>query len=344
VAEDDKEEKLPPRVEKALAAARRQAKGDRNKGTRGGRWLAFIPVTIGVLLFALVMPRSTEPRDIPMPAVDGAALKKVTDADIARAARARSSRLPDDVLALGTAIRQLNRAQTDSKPEEAESAVAQARVTVDDAKRALKKESLEDVLTLRAVQLDEFLAEVAKFESTGQESKELTDLGGTFVARMRDATWIDGSRVLLDKAQRRAAYKLVWNAVAGVSGPEFDLSVDEERVLYTLYIAHPHVPDSRLPTVRAELAQAHDEGACSTAHANERRLVEMWRAEKIQKLAILDPSYPTDYALGVAYYRAGRYEQSIDAFRRWIDKHPEGAYALRARNHLRAALAAYGAI
>ncbi len=343
MAGDDKEKKLPRRVEKALDAARKAVDGDRTRGTRGGRWLALVPVTIGLLLFALVMPRATEPRDIPMPALDGAALRKTMDADRARAARARDKRLPDDILVLGTAIRGLNRAQTHTGAD-AEMVVAQARIAVDDAKRALKKESLEDILTLRAVQLDEFLAEVAKFEATGKETPELVDLAGGFIPRMREATWIRGDRVLLEDAQRRAAYKLVWNAVAGVSGPDFELSVDEERVLYTFYIAHPHVPEARAAAVEAELAQATDPAACAAAHANEHRLVELWRADKIQKLAALDPSYPTDYALGVAYYRAARYEASIDAFRRWIDQHPDGPYTLRARNHLRAALAAYGAI
>ena len=344
MADDDKEKApLPPRVEKALALARQAVKADREKGTRGGRWLALVPVTLGVLLFALLMPRATAPRDIPMPALDGAALRRTIDADRARAARARQTRLPAEILAFGSAIRQLNRAQASREPD-AESLVAIARQAVDDAKRPFTKDSFEDLLTLRAIQLEEFLAEVARFESTGIESPELVELGAGFVERMREATWVQGTRVLLDDAQRRSAYKMVWNALAGISSPEFQLTVDEERVLYMLYIAHPHVPDSRRLAIRAELAQASTPAACEAAHTNEQQLVELWRADKIQRLAAVDPSYPTDYALGVAYYRAGRYEASIDYFRRWVDKHPDGAYALRARNHLRAALAAYGSI
>jgi hypothetical protein len=345
VAEDDSEKpkRLPPRVEKALALARSAVEADRRKGTRGGRWLALVPVTVAVLLGALMMPRSTEPRDIPMPALDGAALRRAIDADRARAARAREHRLPAELLALGTAIRQFNRAQTD-RSDDAERVIDGARAAVDDAKRTLTKDALEDLLTLRAVQLDAFLVEVARFESTGVETPELVDLGGGFVARMREAMWMEGNRVVLDDAQRRSAYKLVWNAVAGIALPEFELSVDEERALYALYLAHPHVPEARRRDVQIELAQARTDAACDAARVNERRLVELWRAEKIQRLQRVDPSYPVDYALGVAYYRAGRYEASVDQFRRWIDLHPDGPYALRARNHLRAALAAYGSI
>ena len=39
---------------------------------------------------------------------------------------------------------------------------------------------------------------------------------------------------------------------------------------------------------------------------------------------------------------SGRYDASAEAFRAWLDKHPDGPYSLRARNHLKAALAAYG--
>jgi hypothetical protein len=46
--------------------------------------------------------------------------------------------------------------------------------------------------------------------------------------------------------------------------------------------------------------------------------------------------------MGVAYYRVGRYDTSLEAFRSWIEKHPDGPLSLRARNHMKAAMAAYG--
>lgn len=341
--DDNEKDALPPHVEKALAAARTAVKSDKQSGTRGGRWLALVPVTAAVVFFALLMPRATEPRDIPMPALDGKALRATIDADRARAAAAKTNRLPGEVLAVGTAIRALNKTSTRTGPD-APYEVERARQAVDDAKLQLGKDAVEQLLSLRAIQLEEFLVEVSRFESTGQETPELVELGANFIARMREATWIDGNRVVLDEAERRAAYKMVWNAIANMGGGPFALTVDEERALYTLYIAHPHVSDAQRPIVLAELAQAKGDDECARARANERRLVELWRADKIQKLSALDPSYPTAYALGVAYYRAGRYETSIEQFRRWIDAHPDGPYSLRARNHLRAALLAYGDI
>jgi TolA-binding protein len=79
-------------------------------------------------------------------------------------------------------------------------------------------------------------------------------------------------------------------------------------------------------------------------NAEERREAELWRVDKIRKLALIDPSYPGSYALGIAYYRAGRYDLAADAFTAFISAHPDGPYALRAKNHLKAALAAHGAL
>jgi hypothetical protein len=344
VADDDSQkEALPAHVEKALADAREVVKGGKPKGTSGGRWLALIPVSVAVLFMALLMPRTTEPRDIPMPSLDGSALRRTISADRARASAARATRLPGEVLAVGSAIRAYNRTLVKSGaslPFE----VDRARNAIDEAKQGLGKDGVEQLIALRAIQLEEFLAEVSHYESTGEETNDLIDLGSNFITHMRDAGWMDGRRILLDDTERRCAYKLVWNTVAGLQNELFALTLDEERALYTLYIARPHVPDAQRESMVVELSQAHTPEECRAAQSTERRLAEMWRADKIQKLARIDPSYPAAYALGVAYYRAGRYETSVEFFRKWLDEHPDGAYAIRARNHLRAALEANGSI
>ena len=46
--------------------------------------------------------------------------------------------------------------------------------------------------------------------------------------------------------------------------------------------------------------------------------------------------YPTE---GVARYRHRDYEASVQSFREWLMQHPDGPWTIRARNHLRAALA-----
>ena len=311
--------------------------------TKGSRWLALVPVSAALLTFLLLVPRSTPPEDIPLPQLDGLALRAVLADDASRARDARSHRLPTDILAVGSAIRSVNKQITSGDAE----AVAPARATLDDALRGAfgrdPKEALDQMKTLRAVQLEEFLVEVQRFESTGQQSPELLELGGGFVERMRDAGWVDGRQVSLDDVQRRAAFKLVWTAmVGGAQSPELALALDEQRALYTLYLTRPHVPDGQRGSFETMRRGAASPDECRTVAAKERIAAELWRADKIKRLGELDPAYPTSYALGVAYYRAGRYDQSMDAFRSWMDSHPDGPLALRARNHWKAAFAANG--
>lgn len=343
MARDDTVRKspLPAHVERALARAR--GGGDRKpEPSRGGRWLALVPVSVAVVLFALLMPWATPPDAVPLPDVDERAVAEVARADRARAERARADRLPGDVLAVGSAVRAMNLA--DAKQAD-DVAVAAARRHLDDALAAAmaRAGAEEDLVALRAVQLEAFLGEVARFEATGDVSEELEALGGGFVRKARAAGWIQGSRVLLGEPELRAAYKVVWNALAGTDvRPAFQPTLDEQRVLYRTYLSLPHPPEAVRPGLDAERRAATTEADCERARFNEHRATELWRAEKIKKLGAIDPTYPTGYALGVAYYRAGRYDLAVEAFRAWLDAHPDGPWSLRARNHLKASLAAYG--
>lgn len=363
MADDDKErggsarsKPLPPSVERALARARARStdksvlatifeKLSGGKGRAADRWLALVPVGLFVTMGALMIPRSAPPVDTPLPEIDERALDAVTHEDAMRVAAAKTTRLPGDVLALGSAIRAFNALQGGAAKATEEDAVA-ARAAIDDARTLLgtRETGPSDLLTLRAVQLDAFLGEVGRFEETGVVSPNLEELGGAFIDRMRDAGWVTGSNhVLLTQAQRRAAFKVVWNAVAGVDQLLlFQLTLDEQRALYTLYLAHPHVAEGQRTALEAQRAAAKTEAACDRVDFDERRSLEMWRVEKIKRLGALDPTYPTAFALGGAYYRAGRYDLSIESYRSWLAAHPEGPLALRAQNHLRAAVTAYG--
>jgi len=352
VASDENETRLPAEVERALAKARADASrrgtsgGPSAGGGSSGRWLAFVPVSVAALMFLLMMPRAAPPDDVPIPELDARALLAAERDDAARAALARTERLPDDVLAVGSALRAVGKAQVHT---EAPDDVTNAKTTLDHAlglllSRGDDEAKIHDQLkTLRAVQLDAFLAEVAKYEETGKATTDLEELGGAFVERMTAAGWIEDHRVLLTEHERRAAYKAVWTAlVGGTQVPALALTLDEQRALYTLYLARPHAPEAQRAAFVVQRKAATTPEECERAQTAERVATEMWRADKIRRLGEIDPEYPTFYALGVAYYRAGRYDQSVEAFRAWVDRHPDGPWSLRARNHLKAALAAYG--
>jgi hypothetical protein len=338
---------LPPAVERALAEAREVARtGDRvpRAGTKGARWLALIPVTALAVTGLLMMPRATPAEDVPLPVIDVRALAAAKRDDAARAAAARTTRLPGDLLAVGSAMRAFNKAQVrGANPTDA----SEARLKLDDALKGLASNDAAQVFdglkALRAVQLDGFLAEVTEFEATGKSTPELDELGGAFIDRMVSAGWVSKGRVLLDDAQRRAAYKLVWTAAVGLEqNPNLALSIDEQRALYTLYLRRPHPPEVQRLSLEGLRRDAKNDEECARAGANEQLARETWRNDKIKKLAQIDPTYPAAYALGVGYYRAGRYELAADAFRAWLEAHPEGPYSIRARNHLKAAITAYG--
>lgn len=339
---------LPESVVRALAEARATAAsaGSRRTpeaGTRSARWLAAIPLTAAALTMLLLMPRATPPEEIPLPQVDGKALDAIRKDDMGRAAAARETRLSGEVLAVGSALRAFNRAQVSNASADdiglAHTALEHAFEIV-----ASDRATRVDVLrSLRAVQLEGFLTEAERFESTGTSSEELELLSGPFLDHMSLAGWVDHGKILLDEPARRAAYKLVWNTLIGADRlPELKLSLDENRALYTFYLTHPHASEAQRQAYANMRRVAPTDAECSRVIGQEKIDMEQWRIDKIRRLGELDPTYPTNFALGVAYYREARYDLSMEAFRTWIAAHPDGPLSLRARNHMMAATAAFG--
>ncbi len=328
---------LPPRALRALARAREAAKADHER--KDGRWLAVVPVAIGALLLLLMMPRATAPDAVPLPAVNVRALAQIAAADDARAAAAETERLPSDILAVGTATRALNGAEARGA-DEAEMFAARQRLDASLRDVAHRPDVATLLVSLRAIQLRRFLDALTQWESTGETTEDFIDLGASFIERAADAGWVDGRKLLLSDLERRVMFKTVWNVLTGIDGhPEAAVTLDEQRALYKLYIAHPHPAESRRYALLAQRKDATTAELCARANLEQHRSAQLWLADKIKKLGSIDPAYPTEYALGVVYYRAGRFELSADAFTAYIGKHPDGAYALRAKNHLKAALA-----
>jgi len=339
--ENDQRPPLPERVAKALAKARAAADADRKRS--GGRVLALVPVAIAAIMLALMMPRATAPDVVPLPRVDARALAAIARDDDARARRAEASRLPTDVLAVGGAFREIEVA--DPSGDDVAAADARRRL-VGALSGLLPRESLDaDLAALRALQTRHFLDALAAWERSGEVSGELKELGGRFLERAREAGWIEDRRVILDDTERRVVFKTVWNALIGVDGKAaLAITLDEQRALYAFYLRHPHPAEGARGALVAARQAATTPAACAKVNLDETRQTELWRAEKIKKLGAIDATYPTGYALGVAYYRAGRFDLSADAFQSWLEKHPDGPWALRTKNHLKAALLAHGAL
>jgi hypothetical protein len=302
-----------------------------------GRVLALIPILAGVLLAALLFPHDAPPTDVPLPEVDVRRVAEVERADDARALHAATTPLPAEVRALGEAVRVFNTTEAKSSPK---APWPEIRGNVDSARRLALDKGIDAIIDLRAAQLRRFLDEVTIWRKTGRVTDELEAEGGSFLRRMTMSGWVKDNRLALTDREIRVVFKLKWNAVGRFEQiAELQPTTDELRVLYSFYLLHPHAGETARETLAAARMNARSRDDCAALAAGEQIAAEQWRLDKIDKLAQIDPSYPAAYARGVSLYRSARFEASAHAFEDWLRIHPDGPLTLRARNHLRAALA-----
>ncbi|WP_437303572.1 hypothetical protein [Sorangium sp. So ce388] len=356
------------RADVGASASRADVGASAGRGGAGARpgWKRHLegwqPGLVAVLIAGsaavLAVPRPVEPAELPLPLADARALERTRAADIARARQAEQLGLDAEVRELGSAIRAFGLVDADADHTEAELLAARKRVL--DAVGPALAQGDEAVLRLRAYQLSSFIREVRRFESTGEESGELRELGGDFLGLLRRSGWLkrgdarsrgggEARRVAMDGAVLGVLFKKRWDAIVGIQREPFGLALDEERALFKFLLSHPvsvaRGGDLAAPPAdeaAARPTQASEPGprspAASLRDAEARRTAEQYRLKKIDELAALDPSYPRHLARGVALYRLGKFVQSADAFRSHLDEHPDGAHTLRAQNYLRAAL------
>jgi hypothetical protein len=311
---------------------------NRRRELRDAMWLTLIPLGVAFVLGVLLLPRRALPESVPLPIVDTGELVRVEAADLARAERARTELLPGPVRALGTALRNFHTLEAmDGDTHDLYS----AKQAMDNALIEALHGGAEPLLELRAVELEGFLEEMHRFESTGEQSAELKALAGAFVRSLTSQGWCEGHAVAPDDDALRTMFKQMWNSLLGVEGkPEFAPTVDEQRALYAFYLSHARPPKAMREALDAARRGARDATACAAVAEADRAATESWRLERINRLGAIDPAYPTDYARGVASYRRGDFGASARDFESWLRDHPDGPLALRAQNFLRGAAGA----
>jgi hypothetical protein len=272
----------------------------------------------------LAVPRPVAPLELPEPFLEPRALAEVARQDEALASQAEHDRLDADVRALGSALRSYSLA--DASDDAA--AVAVERRNVADAAKLAAKQGDAALAKLRAYHLRSFLRELRRWEATGEESTELRELGGPFLSRARKNGWTHGRRLLLDEAVRAALFKKRWIELAMVRGPLLDLVNVERRALERFLLLHPPEDPG------ASTNDPRDKTGAQRAP----EIAEQYRLKKIDELRALDPAYPADLARGVVFFRLHRFPQAVEALRKHLEDHPDGPYAVRAENYLRAAL------
>jgi hypothetical protein len=310
----------------------------RRQPGRDPMWLALVPLGVALVLGALLLPRRAAPESVPLPVPDRAALARAVAADTELADRARREPLPGAVRALGSAVRTFHtREAADADNQQ----LFDARRSVDEALVDALRAGVEPLVALRAVQLEGFVEEVHRFEATGQRSPELDALAGGFVRSLTLEGWCEGHTIAADTTVLRVMFKHMWNSFLGLDGrPELRPTLDEERALYAFYLSHAHPSKTMRDALGAARRGARDARSCLALDEADRAATEAWRLDHIARLAAIDPSYPADYARGVASFRRGDFGRSAMAFQAWLEAHPTGPLALRAQNFLRAAAAA----
>jgi hypothetical protein len=153
--------------------------------------LVFVPLLVALIMAALALPRAVPTREIPLPQIDAAAVTRELAGDHALAEAARTKALEANVRALGQVIRQFNAAQVHDDVN----AATRYRAEIAGAVRLAEGAGgARGLLELRAVQTEDFLAEVSRFERTGARTPELDELGGTFLAAWAGAVRRAGGR------------------------------------------------------------------------------------------------------------------------------------------------------
>lgn len=266
-------------------------------------WILLIPsLGLAVIAAALAVPRATEPRLVPQPQIHRQQREQDLKKLHARAREARVSPLPLALRELGELYRRIGRLQYAEQPDEA--AILAWRSHIWGARRQLNDASL---LQLRALQVELLVAATNHWEAHHLVNDDLIELGGDWLRIAERNGWRTGYRFALTAEQRTALALRRWTALAGLLNEApyalpRDLELTELQVLYN--------------------APLQDEAD------GERRL------QIVRRYAVLDPSYPADFAEGVLFAQIGQRERAASAFMRHLEHHPDGPYALRARNHL----------
>ena len=318
-----------------MGSTRSEVMAARHHELRRALAFAMVPLGATLLLGMLLLPRQAMPGALPLPIADPQSLRQTLEADTALAARTRSSPLPGVVRALGSALRDFHVLEgTSAQPSD----LVKARHAIDTALIDAQSAGTEPLLELRAVQLEAFVTEVHRFVATGVESPEIGALGGGFVRSVRAEGWCDGHHLALTDPQLRAIFKQMWNSILGVGeGSPFALTLDEQRAVFALRLSRPRLPAHLRDGFLHSKEAARDERSCTGIEQSERKAVEKWELDHIERIAAIDPVYPAAYARGIANLRGGSFAAAESSFREWLTTHPDGALTLRARSYLRLA-------
>ena len=277
-----------------------------------GWQLGLLAAGVAFAAFWLGLPRPVEPKLLPLPEVDRSVLRRVRREARVRASEAENARLPLPVRAVGELFR---RHGACAAAQDARC----AREGLEDARRlsatVARELGVEPLRRLRAAQTELFLSASRGSARAAKQSRELDELGGNFTQEAESRGWFDErGRLRLDEDELFVLFRVRWTDLLGLlDHAELRPHLDEFRLYYRVQLEHP--------------------GGGNPRDQDERRLAAL------RPLAAIDAELPRALAEGVLFARLGRTEQALSAFSAHLAAHPDGAWALRARNYQLAMLA-----
>jgi len=194
-----------------------------------------VAVALAGITALLAVPRSVEPRELPRPIADARELRHIELTDDAAVRAISRSPLDADVRALGSLLRAFGSA--DASRDEAMLAQLRSRISL--AVLGAKIHGDEQLLALRAYQMQAFVQEVQHFVVTGESSTELVELGGSFSDALVRYGWCEGPHpcvMHMGEHVLRVMFKRRWNEISGLTEGSFARTIGEQRVLFALLV------------------------------------------------------------------------------------------------------------
>jgi hypothetical protein len=277
-----------------------------------------------VFFAALLMPRASASRFVPLPFVDHARLAEIDRAEGARFLLAGADE-PGPDNAHGTPVTELSvgvrtvgelfrrvGAHLAADPALAGTVAAELRAQF---RAEVRRGKTSELLALRSLQSQLFVRALSGTVDPAARRTELQELGGEF-ARLVDGGWLDGvpisgERTGADPVTLRLLFRVRWGLLVGCHRePPFGPSIEELRAYYSAYMLHP------------PLAQTDE-----TAKALE-------RVRYAVALGQADPDFPVDLATGALLLQAGLPDAAAARLRAHLQRNASGPFALLARNYL----------
>ena len=270
-------------------------------------WPVGLAIVCSALLSALlVVPRRVEPVWVPPPVIDRVEQRRSAESDAERRARARAG-VPLAVRSVGEAFRRFS---------EASFASSQQGELQHDQLRRLTQEALEQVgdealLVLRALQTGLFV-EAMRARSDSEPTPDRISLGGSMFNLGRQRGWFAPSPTAASPEVLETLFHIYWAETLELRRPPFAPTLNEWRVYYRFLLAQPIRPG---PDRDQDLAL---------------------QLGYVAALARHDLDYPAHLARGVLLFQRGAPADAAAEFVAHLQQHPDGPWALRAKNYLAA--------